>query len=253
MFAEERKREILRLISQQKKVKTLELSQIFSVSEPTIRRDINELEEQGLLIRTHGGALALDHTEVEASYSEKKDRFSCEKEEIGILAAALIKDHDTVLLDSGTTTLAIAKALKARQITVLTNSLDIAVALEEKPEVDIVVLGGQMRWNTRALVGPIPEKVLEGFRVNLAFVGANGFNEKGFMTPNLVEAQTKRKMIEIADRAFVVADSHKYGKTQLCVIATLDQVSGIISDHRLDEAFISFCEANEVHVIVKAE
>lgn len=253
MFAEERKREILRLISQQKKVKTLELSQIFSVSEPTIRRDINELEEQGLLIRTHGGALALDHTEVEASYYEKQELSSFEKEEIGILAAALIKDHDTILLDSGTTTLAIARALNARHVTVLTNSLDIAVALEEKPDVDIVVLGGQMRWNTRALVGPIPEKVLEGFRVNLAFVGANGFNEKGFMTPNPVEAQTKRKMIEIADRAFVIADSHKYGKTHLCVIARLDEVHGIISDHHLSPSFISFCESEEIHVIVKAE
>lgn len=253
MFAEERKREILRLISQQKKVKTLELSQIFSVSEPTIRRDINELEEQGLLIRTHGGALALDHAEVEASYYDKQALSSCEKEEIALLAAALVKDYDTILLDAGTTTLAIARAITARHITVLTNSLDIALALEDKPEVDIVVLGGQMRWRTRALVGPLTERVLADFRVHLAFIGANGFNEKGFMTPNPVEAQTKRKMIEIADRAFVVADSRKYGKTHLCLIARWDEVQGILSDHLLNEAFIAYCEAEEHHVIVKAD
>lgn len=251
MFAEERKREILRILSQQKKVKTLELSQMFSVSEPTIRRDINELEEQGLLIRTHGGAIALDHSEIEPSYYEKKDRYSTEKQEIGELSAGLIKDYDTVILDSGTTTLEIAKAITAKHITVLTNSLDIAAALEDKADVEIVVLGGVMRWNTRALVGPIPEKVLDSFRVNIAFVGTNGFNESGFMTPNQVEAQTKRKMIEVADRAFVVADSSKYGKTQLCVIAKLSEVNGVISDHLLNESFIAHCEKEEINVILK--
>ncbi len=251
MFAEERKREILRILGQQKKVKTLELSQMFSVSEPTIRRDINELEEQGMLIRTHGGAIALDHSEIEPSYYEKRDRFNTEKQEIGILAASLIKDYDTIILDSGTTTVEIAKAITAKNITVLTNSLDIAVVLEEKPEVEIIVLGGVMRWNTRALVGPIPEKILDSFRVNIAFVGTNGFNETGFMTPNQVEAQTKRKMLEVADRAFVVADSSKYGKTQLCMIAKLTDVNGVISDHLLNEAFIAHCERAEINVILK--
>lgn len=251
MFAEERKREILRILSQEQKVKTLALSQIFGVSEPTIRRDISELEEQGLLIRTHGGAIGIDSREQEPSFNEKIDRYSLEKYEIAKLAAGLIKDHDTVLLDSGTTTVAIARAIRAKNLTVLTNSLDVAEALEENPEVEIVVIGGQMRWNTRALVGTIAERTLEQFRVNIAFVGTNGFDESSFMTPNLIEAQTKRKMIDIADRAFIVADSSKCGKSQLCVFAALTDVNGIISDENLPESYISHCEGKEVEVIVK--
>lgn len=251
MFAEERKREILRILSQERKVKTLSLSQIFCVSEPTIRRDISELEEQGLLIRTHGGAIAIDAAEVEPSFNEKKERFSTEKLEIGRLAAGLVKDHDTILLDSGTTTMAIARALRAKSLTVLTNSLDIAATLEDNPDIEIIVIGGQMRWNTRALVGSLAEKSLEGFRVNIAFVGANGFDETGFMTPNLIEAQTKRKMIEIADRAFIVADSSKYQKNQLCVFAKLREAKGIISDSLLPESYIEHCDKQEVEVIVK--
>lgn len=251
MFAEERKREILRLLNIQKKVKTLELSQLFNVSEPTIRRDINEMEEQGLLVRTHGGALALDPSEMEPSFSDKVDRYSQEKGEIARLAASLIKDHDTVILDSGTTTMAIAKHFHAKHVTVITNSLDVATILEDNTEVELIVTGGQMRWNTRAMVGAIAERALGAFRANLAFIGTNAFNEKGFTTPNLIEAQTKKKMIEIADRAFIVADSSKYGKTQLCLISELGGVSGIISDEQLPAAFIAHCEQREIDVIVK--
>ncbi len=251
MFAEERKREILRLLGIHKKVKTLELSQLFNVSEPTIRRDINEMEELGLLVRTHGGAIGIDPVEDEPSFTDKMDRFSHEKDVIGRLAASLIKDNDTVVLDSGTTTVAIAKNIKAKNVTVITNSLDVAAVLEDNKEIELFMTGGQIRWNTRAMVGVVAEKALSAFRVNLAFVGVNGFNEKGFTTPNMIEAQTKKKMIEIADRAFVVTDSSKYGKTQFCLISELEGVSGIISDEHLPSEFIAICEQKEIDVIVK--
>jgi DeoR family fructose operon transcriptional repressor len=251
MFAEERKREILNLLNIQKKVKTLELSQLFNVSEPTVRRDINEMEEQGLLVRTHGGAIAIERSEMEPSFIDKLDRYNQEKHEIARLAAGLIKDHDTVILDSGTTTVAIAQNIKAKHVTVITNSLDVAMVLEDNLEIELILTGGQMRWNTRAMVGAIAESALGAFRVNLAFVGTNAFSEKGFTTPNLIEAQTKKKMIEIADRAFIVADSSKYGKTQLCLISELEGVSGIISDNHLPAAFIAYCEQKEIDVIVK--
>lgn len=251
MFAEERKREILRLLEIYKKVKTLELSQLFSVSEPTIRRDINELEELGLLVRTHGGAIATEAVEEEPSFTDKIDRFSLEKNEIGRMAASLIKDNDTVVLDSGTTAVAIARSIKAKNVTVITNSLDVAAVLEDNQDIELFMTGGQIRWNTRAMVGALAEKALSALRVNLAFVGVNGFDEKGFTTPNMIEAQTKRKMIEIADRAFIVTDSSKYGKTQFCLISELEGISGIISDENLPAAFISLCEQREIDVIVK--
>lgn len=251
MFAEERKREILRLLDIYKKVKTLELSQLFNVSEPTVRRDINELEELGLLVRTHGGAIATQQVEDEPSFIDKMDRFSHEKNDIGRMAASLIKDNDTVVLDSGTTTVAIARNIKAKNVTVITNSLDVAAVLEDNKDIELFMTGGQIRWNTRAMVGALAEKALGALRVNLAFVGVNGFNEKGFTTPNMIEAQTKKKMIEIADRAFIVTDSSKYGKTQFCLISELEGISGIISDEKLPSDFISICEQKEIDVIVK--
>ena len=252
MFVEERKREILKVLASQKKVKTLELSQLFNVSEPTIRRDISEMDQQGLLIRTHGGAMALDQSESEPSYTDKIERSSKEKSDIGILAASLIKDNDTVVLDSGTTTVAIARNIRARHVTVVTNSLDVAAVLQENSDVEVVMTGGQVRWNTRAMVGTMAEKVLDSMRVNIALIGTNAFSQAGFMTPNLTEGQTKAKMIQIADKAFIVTDSSKYNKTSLSMFAKPSDISGIISDQNLPEEFIAFCEENEIDVIVKA-
>ncbi len=131
MFATERKRAILDLLEKQGKVKVIELSETFDVSEPTIRRDIKELDEKGMLIRTHGGAIAREEGEHEPSFHEKQDKYFKEKESIGKLAAGLVNEGDTILLDSGTTTLQIAKELMVKNITVVTNSLDIAYELEK--------------------------------------------------------------------------------------------------------------------------
>lgn len=252
MFAEERKREILRLLNEQGKVRNLELSQMFSVSEPTIRRDISELDEQKLLIRTHGGAISIHISEGEPTFIEKSDQYHDEKSTIGEQAAALVKDNDIVILDSGTTTVEIARRLQAKHITVITNSLDVAAVLESNSQCELIVTGGIMRWNTRAMVGAITDRALAGFHADIAFVGANGVSEKGFSTPSMMEGETKASMLKSADKKFIVSDSSKIGKTHLSVFASMADVDGLITDQGVDEKFLAYCESKDLDVIMKA-
>jgi Transcriptional regulators of sugar metabolism len=195
MFNEERKKEILSAISDKGNVKVSELSKAYNVSEVTIRKDLQELEEEGLVKRVHGGAV-LDHSiKFEPTFSEKADKFINEKSIIGKAAAALIEDGDTIALDAGTTTLQVAKHITARNLTVVTNSLDIAVELAEKQNIEVIVVGGILRLETRALVGPVADMALDNIRVDKAFVGTNGISlNYGLTTPNIIEAQTKNSL-----------------------------------------------------------
>lgn len=252
MFAQERKEEILKILKAQGKVKTLELSETFSVSEPTIRRDIAELEKAGKLVRTHGGALPVHENEGEPAFIDKIDKFSKEKVHIGKIAAAMVTDGKSIILDGGTTTLEILKHIKAKDITVITNSIEIAERSEQMDNINLMLLGGQFRWNTRALVGPITEKILRSFSVDIAFIGMNGIDLKaGMTTQNLMEATTKQVMMEVAHNVFIVADHSKFGKRELCVVSTLDDISGIITDDVVDAETIEVFEKRQVDIICK--
>lgn len=234
MFAEERKQAILSRLQEKKKVTTQELAVAFDVSEATIRRDIAELDEKKLLLRTHGGAMVLDE-EMEPSYYDKVDRYREEKERIAEIAAAMIRDGDTLVLDGGTTTLALARALKNRTVTILTNAIDIALLYEQDPKVTVILTGGDIRWNTRALVGPVADRTLATFRVQYAFIGANGVDDEGIMTANATEAQTKRAMLAIAKKSYCLLDHSKVGRTQFNRICSLGDLDGIISDREIEE------------------
>lgn len=252
MFAKERKREILRILNEEGKVKTLELAELLNVSEPTIRRDIAELDKKGSLIRTHGGAIPIEEQISEPTFSEKVNKYAIEKQHIGKTAAALVKDCSTLVLDAGTTTLQIARYLDAKDITVLTNSLDVVEELEKKDNVSVILTGGNIRWNTRALVGPVTESTLNNFRVDMAFIGANGISEDGTITtPNLLEASTKKAMIKIAKKAFVVADHTKFDRSDFSKIAEFDDLTGVITDLGLDKDIISKYEELGLEVIIK--
>lgn len=252
MFAKERKREILKLLQAQGKVKTLELSELLSVSEPTIRRDIAELDRKGLLIRTHGGALPVYEADVEPTFMDKVDRFAKEKMNIGKTAAKLIKDGKTVVMDGGTTTLQVAKHITAKDVVVITNSLDIAEVLKDKSSIEVILTGGSMRWHTRAMVGPIAEATLKKFRVDMAFIGINAIDIiNGVTTHNLNEATAKRTMIDIAKRAFVVADHSKFNLTELTQVAELKDITGIITDIDVSPSIIEKYEKADIELIVK--
>jgi len=250
MFPEERKSKILDSLNKYGKVKVCDLSQRYEVSEVTIRRDLQELEEDELIKRVHGGAILNDNTKFEPTFSEKVDKFYDEKESVGKFAASLIVNGDTIALDAGTTTLSIAKNILAKNITVLTNSLDIAYELAKKRDVEVIVTGGTLRWETRAMVGPVADNTLKNFKVDKAFIGTNGLCIiNGLTTPNINEANTKREMIKIAKQTIVVCDHTKFGIVSFSKIVDLDSVDIIITDNQLENELLEKFEEKGVKII----
>lgn len=252
MFAEERQEKIAELLKEKSSIKVNELSNIFNVSESTIRRDLQEMEAKGLLTRTHGGAVEVKKTNFEPTFEEKEDKKHDEKSDIGKLAASLIEDGDTIILDSGTTTLEIAKHINAKNITIITNSIDIASELSNKEDVELIVTGGTLRKVTRAMVGYLTESSLRNFRVDKAFIGSNGISlEEGITTPNFTEAQSKKAMINVANKVFIAADSSKFNNVSFSVISPIRAVTAIITSSDLDETIIKEYQDAGVEVITK--
>jgi DeoR family fructose operon transcriptional repressor len=250
MFAEERKSKILDSLNKNGKVKVCDLSQQYEVSEVTIRRDLQELEEDELIKRVHGGAVLNDNTKFEPTFSEKIDKFYDEKESVGKIAASMIVDGDTIALDAGTTTLSIAKHMTARNITVLTNSVDVAYELAKKQEVEVIITGGTLRWETRAMVGPVADNALKNFRVDKAFIGTNAVCIiNGLSTPNITEANTKREMIKIAKQTIVVCDHTKFNAVSFAKIVDLDSIDIIVTDNQLDNDLLEKFQEKDIKII----
>ncbi|MBP2649255.1 MAG: transcriptional regulator, DeoR family [Firmicutes bacterium] len=234
LYEEERKKKIIEYLQLNLRVSVRELSSNFSVSESTIRRDLQELEDENKLKRTHGGAVYLEDVNLELTFGEKEDKFRQEKVAIAKKAAELIEDGDTILIDSGTTTLYMVNELrKFSNLTVVTNSIILAQVLQGQENIQVVVVGGMLRKNTLAMVGPMAEQALGMLNVNKAFIGTNGLSlENGLTTPNIIEAATKTKMISIAKQVVVLTDWSKFGKVSFAKFAELSQIDTCIVDDK---------------------
>lgn len=250
MFAEERQEKIMEMLNRTSSLKVAELANSFNVSESTIRRDLQDMEQSGMLTRTHGGAVVNSRTSFEPSFKEKETERHDEKVEIGVIAASMIEDGDTIILDSGTTSLEIARHITSHNVTVITNSIDIAYELSLRDDIEVIVAGGNLRKNTRAMVGHIAEQTLSNFRVDIAFIGANGISmEEGITTPNFTEAQTKKSMIKVANRVIVSADSSKFNQVCFSVICPLKEVNSIITSSDVDESIIKGYRDSGVEIL----
>ncbi|MCR4425453.1 MAG: DeoR/GlpR family DNA-binding transcription regulator [Firmicutes bacterium] len=252
IFAEERKDKILSILEKQLKVTVPELSRIFGVSEVTIRKDLKTLENAGTLKRTHGGAISIHGTRFELSTREKVVKNHEQKARIGKYAASLVTEGDSVILDSGTTTLEIARNLSDKKnVTVVVNDLNIASALEPVHGVDVIVLGGTLRKGVASLVGPITEDALGRFYVDKLFLATNGIDvDRGVTTPDVIHAETKRKMTHVARQVIVVADSTKIGKASFVSVAPLSRVDMIITDDGARAESIREFEDRGVRVVI---
>ena len=240
LFEEERKRSIVQFVEKHSRGSVQELSQEMGVSESTVRRDLKELEEARLLKRTHGGAVSLQSVNFEAAISDKEDRFLDEKLRIARKAVELIKAGDAILLDGGTTTLQIARELKTfSDIKVITNSIMVLNELKDCRNIEVSITGGMLRQDTMAFVGPMTERSLEMVRVDLAFLGTNGMDvREGITTPNMLEAATKRKMINVAKQVVLVADHSKIGQVSFCKVADLAEMDQCIIDSDTPKDFV---------------
>jgi DeoR family fructose operon transcriptional repressor len=235
LFAEERQQKIVELLHQSQKMTVSDLCTTFNVSPSTIRNDLQDLENRGLLKRTHGGAILNLKTKFEPNFSQKQvDHFE-EKQAIGKYAADLIEEGDTVILDTGTSIFEIAKNLKGRKnITVVTNDIGIASFLEQNSELDIILVGGTLRRGLHCTVGPIATENLHNLIVDKAFLGTNGISLKnGLMTPEINTAEVKKVMAKIASEIYLICDSSKFGHNGFIKVLPITSIDHIITDSNI--------------------
>jgi DeoR family fructose operon transcriptional repressor len=231
MLPAERKRRIVELVTRQDGCSVAELATELDFSKATIRRDLQELEDEGRIERSHGGAVPASSVRQERSYGQREvDRLDA-KQAIGARATDLLQDAQVVSFDAGTTTMAVAQSLPGDTgIEAVTNMPDLATTLLEKG-VDVTVTGGSLRPRTRALVGPTAEQFLEDHYVDLLFVGINSLDATaGLTTPNEAEAAVKSRFVDQAARVVLVADSSKFDEQSFVTVADLDEIDTLVTD-----------------------
>jgi DeoR family transcriptional regulator of aga operon len=230
----DRRMKILKKLSLNDQVFVNELSKEFGVSEVTIRNDLEQLESKNLLIRARGGAMStVQVVSQDLQLGEKHKLNIQEKTRIGKAAAKLIKDSDTVIIDSGTTTLEVVKNLTAalNNVTIISNALNIANQLVYSPNLHLIIPGGVLRINSLSLIGPLAEKSFKNFYVDKVFLGVDGFDTMhGISTPNIEEASLNQIMIDVAREVIVVTDSSKFLRKSLAFICKLDRIDMVITD-----------------------
>lgn len=235
--AKERRALILRLLEQTEEVRVTDLSRETGISEVTIRKDLTVLQRRHLLLRTRGGAMRrpIENTTEDATIAKKQLFNFKEKERIGEEAAKLIKEGDFIMLDSGTTTLEVARHLgKFQHLRILTNAMNIATELMNYKRFDVVLLGGNVRTNSHSTVGPLALSVLRNFSRYKLFLGVDSFSlENGVSTPSLEEALLNQIMVQQAEEVIAVFDSSKFNKRSYIHVADVKELDCIITDRAI--------------------
>ena len=238
MLIEERRQHILGLIQRHGRVLVEDLSESLRISRITIRKDLDDLQRRGFLQRTHGGALLPRMgTLSDPSLKEKEGQHSEEKERIAAAAVKLVEEGQCVLLDSGTTTTAIARALKTfSRLTVITNAVNIAAELSST-DFEVIMTGGSLRKNSFSLVGPLAEEMLGEMHADILFLGVDGFDlELGLTTPNMMESRVNRAMVRAATTVVAVCDSTKFNRQSLSKIVDAKAIHHVITDGRMPKS-----------------
>lgn len=236
MLVAERQRKIVDIVNEQLSVRVAELSKLFSVTEETIRRDLEKLERENLLARTHGGAVCTLKEEAEPPYLEREITNAEEKKAIAAEAVRLINPGDQIVIDASSTAWYMAKELPDIPLIVLTNSIKVEIELSKKEHIKVISTGGNLLSPSLSHVGPLAERSLALYHVNKAFLSCRGVHlERGLSDSIEAQALVKKKMIEIADETFLMVDSSKFGVRAFSQITSLSQIGTIITDSKIDE------------------
>ena len=243
---------ILDKLHENGQVDVLSLSKSLKVSEVTIRNDLKSLEQKNALIRARGGAFKIERTGADFTLSDKNKQHNEQKTAIGKAAAALIEEGDTIILDSGTTTLEITKNLSGiEELTVITNALNIAGQLAEHPKVNVIIPGGFLRKNSLSLIGSTAEESFKNYFCDKLFLAVDGFSVLyGLSTPNVEEAHLNRMMMSISKQVIVVADSSKFLKRSFAFIAPITDIDVLITDNGIPEEDRKKLEGAGIKVII---
>ncbi|HEX7359663.1 MAG TPA: DeoR/GlpR family DNA-binding transcription regulator [Bryobacteraceae bacterium] len=253
-LAEERRREIVSILKSEGQVSVDALARRFKVSTVTLRTDLAQLAKKGMLVRSYGGATLPAGPRDEFPLDIKSAIHHAEKVRIGQRAAQLVQSHQTVILDSGTTSAEVAKAIKASRpagLNVITHALNIAQEFSDAPNVSVIVIGGLMRHVSGSLVGPQAEHMMRELHADHFFLGIDGLSaENELSTPDLLEAQLNKLMTQMAQEITVVADASKIGRRSLSVIGNVSAVDRLITDSRIPTEAVERIRQSGVEVLV---
>lgn len=238
MLPAKRKELVLERLQREGYIEIAEISETMGVSRATIRRDLNDLEQEGLLVTVHGGAVPrATSTAYEPSFQTKRVQNALEKQRIGEAAAMLVQSGQSVLLDAGSTTFQVAEHLrKKRDLTIVTNDVQILMSFAAIPGMNVICTGGTLRGPVYTLVGHQAELAIKDLHVDWTFLGADAIDiEHGITNVNLIEVPCKRAMLAAGEKAVLVTDSSKFGRISLAKVCDLTDVDLIVTDRGLPD------------------
>ncbi len=249
---DERLRIIINRVRESGRTTVLELSEYFDVSDITIRRDLKELAEKGVIRREHGGAVYPVDMPEEPPVIQRMFQNRPNKERIARATAALIKDNESVFIGSGSTATYVARHLTTRQnLTVITNAVNIAHELASSDGITVVVLGGMLRASELSMVGHITEQALQEVRMDKVIIGVKALSVKSGITNDyLPEVMTDRKILEMGSELIVVADYTKLGKVSSAYVAPVNRITTLVTDRQAEPEMLDEIRALGVQVIV---
>lgn len=248
MYQEERLIAIMQYLKQHHRISVQEICDLFGVARDTARRDILKMEEQGLIIRTRGGAILPALTKEINNYKERLQFESEGKRAIGQYAASLIKDGDYVILDASTTVQYAAEYWSTKNNVIVTNSIDIAGIMTNKEQVTIHLLGGRLNQQHRHVVGSQTLAMLGDYQVDKLFLGVGGITVEGLSNPYEEDGFVKREMMKRAEQVIVLADHTKFGKKSFHRVADLDQIDLVITDKEPEGEIAERLQRHEIDV-----
>ncbi|WP_031548044.1 DeoR/GlpR family DNA-binding transcription regulator [Salinicoccus luteus] len=238
MFASERRNEILHYLQEKQRITVKDLAKRIGVSEATLRSDLTKMETEGLLTRTHGGAVLNDYTDGEMSFSAREKKNRKEKNQIAREAYRFIEEKQCILLDASSTALELARYLKHQPIklTVVTSGIQSALELKENPDITVILIGGVVTPGSSSIEGKLGLDILDYVNIDMMFTSASGFSiEKGLTDFNLYEVELKKEMVNHSREVVAIIDSSKIGTNSSAVFANVNQINTLITDKPIEE------------------
>lgn len=226
-----RHEELLKILTRLRSITVQELTSRLKVSEVTIRKDLNTLEEMGFIIRSHGSARLAEDSSTLRTLNTRKNINLEEKRKIAVKARSLLREDDTIYIDSGSTCRFLAEEIRGMSIRVITNSMDVMNILSEEPGISLVSLGGNYRKDAGSFLGPITIESLKNFQIETCFLGTTGILSRGtFSAQNIMESQLKQQVLEVSTRRIILGDSTKLGRSAFSVFARSTDIDILITD-----------------------
>jgi DeoR/GlpR family transcriptional regulator of sugar metabolism len=251
MKAAERQLKIRQIFESRDFIDSETLCRELAASESSVRRDLDILEQAGLLKRVYGGAIALQTAPNHSfDYALESGRMSEEKSRIARLTAGLIEDGQTVILDGGSTVAAVARELAAKSLHIVTNSLPIAESLESSRDIELTLTGGYFDPRLRVMLGPVCEQMLGAIHADTVIMGIGGITAQGFSNNNTLVVGSEQKMIAVASRVIIVTDRSKFGRDGMFSVAPLTAARTVVSDAALAPEFAALLRQSGVEVLL---